>query len=70
MTYGNEYELARLAFREWNEKFNNLYVPPTEKQPNVLQRLLAALRSSREVRAENRKAVTRGQNAQTGAVAK
>ena len=70
MEYGNEYDLARLAFREWNDKLNNLYVPLTEKQPNFLQRLVAALRSSREGRAENRRVMARGQNAQTGAVAK
>ncbi len=72
MTMGNEYDLSRLAYREWNEQFKHLHAPleVIEPRPNVLQRLIAALRRSRDERADRQKAALKGQQAQTGAVAR
>jgi hypothetical protein len=39
----NDYDLSRLRYREWNEQFKNQYVPVKDGQPNIVQRLHAAL---------------------------
>jgi len=47
MSNGFDYDLSRLAYREWNEQFKNLYVPLPERRPTVLERLVAALHNPR-----------------------
>jgi hypothetical protein len=45
MMNGNDYDLSKLAYREWQERVNQFYEPI--KLPAFVRWLLAALRSGR-----------------------
>jgi hypothetical protein len=54
MTHGDDYELSRLAYSEWNEQFSNAYVPWRDRKPGFVQRLLTALLGSTAEQAARR----------------
>jgi hypothetical protein len=70
MNNGMDYDLSRLAYREWNEQFKNQYVPLPEQQSSWMQRIFAAMRNARSTRANGNGELNKKQPATTGAIAK
>ncbi len=61
--------LCRWEYEQHNARLKNLYVPIRDEQPNLFQRILTALRGSRQWIPGLRMA-NRSQQADAGAVAK
>jgi hypothetical protein len=46
MTNGDDYQLSRVAYSEWNEQFKKPYLPWRDQRPSFMRRLLAAVLES------------------------
>jgi hypothetical protein len=67
MMNGNDYDLSKLAYREWQERVNQYYEPL--KVPAFVQRLLAALRGASVKRTRQSGVAAEPRPARTGAAA-